>query len=181
MGGVGDCDGAHASLGAETLARRPETLAAALDDIGGSDDAVVALAARCVAELVGGGCDVGWDWAGIPPATAVDVLEAAARKSPNETTHLAVAAAMGATLASASTARGATESNDDAYDGTNRASAFLCRVAPNSPHLFSDVVAWEARRAAVDAAFARGTRRAAVDQGPHAPRDDSCDGSIGEG
>ena len=139
------------SARAETLARRPETLAAALDDIGGSDDAVVALAARCVAELVGGGGDVGWDSAGIPPATAVDVLEAAARKSPNETTHLAVVAAMGATLASASTARGATESNDDAYDGTNRASAFLCRVAPNSPHLFSDVVAWEARRAAVDA------------------------------
>ena len=139
------------SARAETLARRPEMLAAALDDIGGSDDAVVALAARCVAELVGGGGDVGWDAAGIPPATAIDVLEAAARKSPSETTHLAVVAAMGATLASASTARGATESDDDAYDGANRASAFLCRVAPSAPHLFSDVVAWEARRAAVDA------------------------------
>ena len=120
-----------------------------------SPGSVAADAARVIAELVS--ADAGTYWAdpqSVPMTTACAVLESAARRAAERSAHEACVAAVSAALFSASSA-----ANDDLVpeatrlalaEGLTRATAFLCSVVPEAPHLFDERVAWRARRGAMD-------------------------------
>ena len=142
----------HISRG-EVLARHPNVLSAALDELSdeSTDNSTVWLSAsRVISELLPARMDSDihgspWLEAGVPPGTAVDMLEAAARQALCADTRDMIVLAVIATLESLN---GSTEQEDVA--AFTSAMTFLTKTVPKNPHLFDECTLWIARRGALD-------------------------------
>ena len=137
----------------EVLARHPNVLSAALDELSdeNTDNSTVWLSAsRVISELLPARMDSDihgspWLEAGVPPGTAVDMLEAAARQALCADTRDMIVLAVIATLESLN---GSTEQEDVA--AFTSAMTFLTKTVPKNPHLFDECTLWIARRGALD-------------------------------
>ena len=137
----------------EVLARHPNVLSAALDELTDeiTDNATIGLfASRVMSELLPARVDSDvngspWLEAGVPPGTAVDMLEAAARQALNADTRDAIILAIITTLESLN---GSSEREDVA--ASTSAMTFLTQTVPKNPHLFDECTLWIARRGALD-------------------------------